>query len=255
MKRETKGGLLQIAVAVLASATIFGTAVAMAEEPVVSGTCTLIRPQSMFTDPIISRDSNMHYFDPIVFPGVYGYFTGGPRPFNTGTHGPAHWHNFAGNVSIDPNGIANPGAATTCTGGFKGNLWSPSLLGYSAIYHDGMMVFPKTFTYSYSGDVPAGFAFIARGALWDCGPGTVQTDVPHLCKTGTVQAVVSFAPALDMTVRTDFGRMQFPFTHLSVGGVPIAAKTPEGKWVAICNDSGNVRCEDEKSFHVDVLFP
>lgn len=252
MSRVSRGALA--AGLVLGLGLLGGVAPAPAAV-VTAGTCTRIAPQSAFLDPTIRADPAMHYWDPIVYPGIYGYFTGGPRPFSTGTHGPAHWHNFFGNVSLNPNGIQDPAAVTTCTGGFRGDLWSPSLLGYNSTYPGGILVLPRSMRYSYRGTIPDGFAFIARGALWDCGPGTEQTDVPHLCSTGTVQAVVSFRPAIHMRVRTDFGRMQFAFDHLSVNGVPIAAQSPDGTWHAICNDSGNVRCEDEKSFHVDVLFP
>lgn len=234
---------------------------APAATPIVTGVCTRIAPQSAFLDPIISRDPVMHYFDPIVYPGVYGYFTGGPHPFDTGTHGPAHWHNFFGNRSVNPNGLASSDAPTTCTGGFRGALWSPNLLGHQPGTPEGQYIPipPRTMRYTYRGDVPAAYAAIARGALWDCGPGTPQTDVPHFCSSGTVQALVTFRfvvpVGIKMRVRSDFGPMQFGFDRLTVGGIPIAAQFPDGTWHAICNDSGNVRCEDERSFHVDVLFP
>jgi len=197
----------------------------------------------------------MHYWDPIVFPGVYGYFRGGPTPFNTGTHGPAHWHNFFGNVSLSPNGIGNPNAATTCTGGFKGNFWVPNLLGYNATYSDGYMLVARTASYYLNAPLPAGFAFISRTVTWDCGIGTPKTDVPHACPTGGPQAVVQFRPAAELRVRVTFATDARMFKVFSVGGVTIAAQNPDGTWKAVCNDSGNVRCEDERSFHMDVLAP
>lgn len=224
---------------------------------VTSGVCTRIL-QSQFTDPIVSRDLVMHYWDPIVFPGVYGYFVGGPAPFNTGTHGPAHWHNFFGNVSLNPRGIQDPNAATTCTGGFRGSLWAPNLLGHQPGFPERsyIPVPPRTMTYSYQGTIPAGFGAIAREVTWDCGAGTTKTAAPHLCPGKSVQSVTRFrSVGISMKVRSDFGLINFTFDRLTVGGVTIAAQQPDGTWVETCDDSGDFRCEDELSFHMDVLFP
>jgi hypothetical protein len=202
----------------------------------------------------------MHYFDPIVFPGVYGYVVGGPAPFNTGTHGPAHWHNFFGNTSINPNGIKDPAAPTTCTGPFKGTFWVPNLLGYNATFPtQGFPMLPRTMSYYLNEPLPSGFAFIARDVTWDCGIGTTKTPAPHTCRTGTIQSVTRFRPAARLRVRTDWGvgglEPSLAFFHLSVGGVTIAAQSADGTWHATCNDSGETRCEDELSFHMDVLAP
>lgn len=197
----------------------------------------------------------MHYWDPIVFPGVYGYFRGGPAPFNTGTHGPAHWHNYFGNTSLNPNGIADPTAPSTCKG-FTGAFWTPNLLGYNAASPGGYPVQPSRITYTFREDPPPGLAYITKVGKWDCGPGTTpKTDTPHLCPRGTVSVVSTFRPVFRGRVRVDFQYMPQDFIALSVGGAPLTVRNADGTFTIVCREFGPPFCEDEHSWHVDILVP
>ena len=232
----------------------------------------------------------MHYWDPIVFPGTYGYFNVGPSPFNTGTHGPAHWHTFFGNRSLNPNGIQDARASTSCTGTFKGDFWTPNAIAYTDTFPvDGIRIAPKTVSYELRTPLaavqpPSGLGIIAKGALWDCGPGTIQTDVPHVCNVGTIQYTLKFPKWWDgvnlhlvgethvsytrdlahrvripfLLVRVDFGAgnkyIQSPIRALSVGGVPLSVENTNGTFTILCHETARF-CEDEKSMHMDVLYP
>ena len=286
MNRRT-GGAIGAAVLLLAVATVANV---LTSKPVVTnGACAQVR-QGEWQDPKLVRDSAMHYWDPIVFPGIYGYFQGGPKPFNQGIHGPAHWHTFFGNRSLNPFGIQDPDTTTSCSGGFKGDFWTPNLLAYTDTFPvDGIRVEPKTIRYTFTQPStatapPSGLGIIAKGARWDCGPGTAASDVPHVCTIGTIQATLAFPRFWDgvnlhlpgeahmspivaqgfpirlpqLRVRVDFGIstkfIQSPIRALSVGGVPLSFQNTDGTFTVICNEMARF-CEDERSFHMDVLFP
>lgn len=248
------------------------------------GTCT----RSSHLLAPVQADPVAHYWDPIVFPGVTGYFLGGPLPFSAGVHGPAHWHTFFGNTSLNPDGIVEPNAPSTCTS-FAGAFWVPALLAYTETNPiDGTLAEARTMSFRFrqpAGAItpPPGLGIIAKQALWDCGPGTPRTDVPHTCSSGTVQATLRFPRFWDgvnlhlpgeahvsyvasdafpvrlpgLRVRVDFGLqtnyLGSRILALSVGGIPIAAQQPDGSFVVVCDDDPR-RCEDERSFHMDVLY-
>jgi hypothetical protein len=247
--------------AVIALAFVMGSALSVSAASAITGICTKIQ-QSTFTDTTLNHDPGMRYFDPIVFPGIYGYFASDDAPYNQGIHGPAHWHTFFGNRSLNPYGIQDGFASTTCTGGFRGNFWTPSLIGYNADVPNGGRLDPVSITYTMGGQIvpPSGTGFIQRTALWDCGPGTAQTDVPLVCPNRkTPQATLVFARTTEtgvampkLSVRVVFQASYFgalPITSYSVGGVSIAVGTPGFP------EFGPPLKEDEHSMHMDVLYP
>ena len=244
-----------------------------------AGICTPILRQTSTPSGIPQQ----RYWDPILFPGQVGY------PIQQAfvvRHGPAHWHTFFGNTSLTPDGTGDAAAPTSCTGGFQGNFWTPALIVYSVHVPQGLRLDPATVEYRFrtpAGAVmpPPGLGIIAHGATWDCGPGTATGDVPLACPVGQVSTVVKFPrfwdgvnlhlpgeahtsftrvpgwvrlPTLRVRVTYPVGNRQLytlsgfnePIVHLSVNGVPICCETFEG---------GFNLAEDERSFHVDVLYP
>ena len=279
--RKARIALMLVAALAVGTPGVANYLSAAAAPVVTSGTCTRV-VQSTWLDTTLNHDPAMRYWDPIVFPGIFGYFASDDAPYNLGIHGPAHWHTFFGNRSLNPDGIQDADAPTTCTGGFRGDFWTPSLLGYNAETPNGARLDPVAITYTFrSGPAavtpPTGLGIIARGARWDCGPGTLQGDVPMPCPQGvTPQVTLTFPKFWDgvnlhlddeahvsgvrdagypvriprLTVRVTFQKTYFgPATQYSVGGVPIAVGTPGFP------EGGPPFKEDERSMHMDVLYP
>jgi len=255
---------------------------ASAAPTITTGVCARVA-QSTWLDPTLNHDPAMRYWDPIVFPGIFGYFASDDAPYNLGIHGPAHWHTFFGNRSLNPNGIQDADAPTTCTGGFRGDFWTPSLVGYSLNTPLGGRVDPASIAYTFRTPLaavtpPPGLGIIAKVSKFDCGPGTVQTDVPMVCRTGSIQATLAFPRWWDgvnlhlpdeahvsyvkdaahplrlplLSVRVTFQDMRYlgePILRFSVNGVPIAVGTPGFP------ETGPPFKEDEHSYHMDVLYP